>query len=187
MPNYNSPADQASIINDLQRRLRVLETSARVKSTNTVIPELVPSNGSEAAVLDDNLRPVAYDTTWRTTAVRESDSTTVGLPSVTVSASMVLVLYSFRWTNLADLPEWYSDFMQVTLALNGSRLDYPWLTQIDSGGHVNPVVLAGVFPLASGPHQFQVEWQCQANPDASSPTIHAHLVSQSLAAIPVKF
>jgi hypothetical protein len=161
------------IVADLTRRVRDLETVQRVAT----------SSAQAATPQPDVIRPVAYDTTFRSTGIRVADSATVANPSLTVSFARALVIWSAKaqWFGTAGI--YKGRRIEARILLDGDA-NVPWYWRSISDGIDYPedAQIAVVMDATPGEHTLQVEWCVRAG--AGSIT-EATLFAQSLFAIPV--
>lgn len=181
MPDYNTPVTDATIIADLSRRVRILETAQRAATSSFTAVELI----------EDDLQPVSYGGSFTADAVFRGDGVTpYVIPPVTVTGRKVLIIQSIRtqWYGTAGIYKGVR--VDTRLTLDGSPEPYFVTPPIVSADEEVVSTLASVydlnpFGLTPGPeHTVQFQWRVQSGSGAVTETA---LNAVTLIAIPLAF
>jgi hypothetical protein len=182
VPEINRPADVATLLADYDRRLRTLETSARILATNTVIPTLAPTNSAQVATQAAVRNPVAYDSVLRSTSAGA-----IAMPAATAIGSVFLVAWEWKSKGYgtAGGTGYLAERLELALYFDGVWGGLRWFWRSTSVLQNTPEsnYLIGIWAPGAGVHTVETYWA--ATPSASSPN-PAELSDQTLAVVPLK-
>ena len=159
MPAANMPDDLASIVNDLERRIRILELTARVGLNRIRFAWL--TSAADTAVFNawDNGPAGAA---WADDATPANTGT--GYPQVTlITGTKVLVMAQGNVTQLANDPTFRSFQADLGISVDGATPNnnpdwYRYQTHGPTTEGTNPLtVISGINTLTPGQHTFRFQ------------------------------